>query len=248
MKSITVLVFLSLLYSGSLLAEGMTKEQGDAILQELRAIRQELQELRQDGVNTAAQPQANRKPQSAKVATRGNPILGDANAPVTMIEYTDFQCPYCRRFFSNTLAHLRKDYIKPGKLRLVLVDLPLDFHSDAMQAARAAHCAGEQDKYWQMHDAMFSSKNGLKRAQLENLAGAIGLNRKVFRSCLDSGRYNKEINRDIAEASSISITGTPSFVIGRTTPNVVEGKIIQGAQKTAVFVNVIDDLLKSGKH
>ena len=246
MKSVTVLMLLSLIYSAPLFAEGMTKEQGDAILRELRAIRQEVQDLRKQ-VAAAVQPDEPRQPRTAKVSTLGDPVLGDVKAPITLVEFTDFQCPYCRRFFSDTLSHLRKDYIATGKLRLVLVDLPLDFHSDARLAARAAHCAGEQDKYWQMHDAMFSSRYGIKRDQLLAMAKKIGLDRKPFESCLNSKRYDRDIAQDIVEANKISISGTPSFIIGKTTDNMVEGKIIRGAQPLANFVNEIEALSGSGE-
>ena len=195
LKSIGLFWFglLSLCLSGQAWAGGITREQGDAILQELRNIRSELQELRKQ-VSDTGQADAPAPPRTAKVSTQGDPVLGDAKAPVTLVEFTDFQCPYCRRFFSDTLSQLRKDYIAAGKLRLVLVDLPLDFHSEAKLAAKAAHCAGEHNKYWQMHDAMFSSNNGLKRDQLLTMAKKIGLNRKPFESCLDSNRYDNEIN------------------------------------------------------
>ena len=237
--------FIFLFLSVPVSAEGITREQGEAILKELQSIHKELEEIKQkqQAVPVAAQPAA-QSPKNVSVATLGNPMLGKLDAPVTLVEFTDFQCPYCRRFFANTLTTLRKDYIDTGKLRLVLRDLPLDFHSDARLAAKAAHCAGEQDRYWQMHNAMFAGKKGLKQAQLMQMAKSIGLDQQALKSCLASKRYDEGIAQDIADAGKISVSGTPSFVIGRTTDNMVEGKLIVGAKPTEYFVNQINALLK----
>jgi protein-disulfide isomerase len=243
MELIIKSLFLTFILAFQVQAEGMTKEQGDAILKELKSIRQELQQLRKQGGSQAARPSPQRA-STAKVTTLGNPVLGDVNAPITLVEFTDYQCPFCKRFYTNTFLQLKKEYIDTGKLRLVLRDLPLDFHNEAKLAARAVHCAGEQDMLWQMHDALFESKNGLKEEQLLSTAKEIGLDQKVLQSCLNSIRYNKNIEQDIADAGKASITGTPSFVIGMTTDNIVDGVIIRGAQPYTNFKTIIDKQLK----
>ena len=145
----TVLRFALLLFlvcSGQVYAEGITKEQGDAILKELKGIRQELKEIKKRGL--AAPAKGRRARPTASIATLGNPILGDLKAPVTMVEFTDYQCPFCRKFYLKAYKKLKKQYVDTGKLRFVLRDLPLAFHQHAKAAAISTHCAGEQDKFW----------------------------------------------------------------------------------------------------
>ena len=127
----------------SLWAEGITQEQGTAILEELKAIRKENKQ------NSRVAPSRARliRPTTAKVATLGSPILGDLKAPITLVEFTDYQCPLCRKFYTNEYKKLKEQYIDTGKLRLVLRDLPLNFHKHARPSAKSAQCAGEQDKF-----------------------------------------------------------------------------------------------------
>ena len=147
----------------------------------------------------------------------------------------------------QTLPTLRKKYIDTGKVRLVLRDMPLGFHPDARLAARATHCAGEQNKYWAMHDLLFKEKNKLKRNYLEQHAKKLDLNAKSFSACLDSDRYNKDIDRDIADAKKVQITGTPSFVVARSADNIVTGKLLIGARPLTIFEAEIEKLLQIKK-
>ena len=244
MKRIQILIAVLLIVlsmAGSALAEGITKEQGEAILKELKSIRKELAEIKKKQL-AGARPSRPARPVNAKVATLGNPILGDLKAPVTIVEFTDYQCPFCRRFYQNAFQDIKKDYIDTGKVRFVLRDLPLPFHADARPAAQAAHCAGEQDKFWEMHNALFDG-SGLKASHIEGYAKKIGLDVSSFQSCVKSDRYKKDMDTDVADASKASITGTPGFVVGKTTENVINGNIISGAQPYASFKAKIDQLL-----
>jgi len=225
------------------LAEGITKEQGEAILQELKSIRQELEEIKKKQLTAPGGRPA--QPTTGQSATLGNPILGDLNAPVTLVEFTGYQCPFCRRWYNDTFKKLKKEYIDTGKLRFVLRDLPLPFHKDAKPAARAAHCAGEQDKFWDMHNALFEGK-GLNNEQLMTYAGSIGIKSEPFKACLDSDRYHKDIDQDVADAGKTSIQGTPGFVVGKTTDNMIQGPLIVGAQPYDSFKAQIDQLLAAG--
>src|SRR5277367_6195365 len=131
--------------------EGLTRDQADDILKELKAIHQLLERQQ----TAAAQPQP--APASDKVkmsVTPGWYSLGRDDAPVTVVEFADYQCPFCRKFHSETFAEIKKNYIDTGKVRYVSRDLPLDFHPNAAPAAQAARCAGEQHKFWEMHDAI----------------------------------------------------------------------------------------------
>ncbi len=241
MKKVILWVFILCFFPFTAFAEGITKEQGDAILKELKAIREELNVIKRKGLFGNGQ-QRKARPTSASVATLGNPILGDLKAPVTIVEFTDYQCPFCRKFFSNAYRELKKQYIDTGKVRFVLRDLPLGFHQYAKPAAISAHCAGEQDKFWQMHDALFAGGK-LTPADINKYAESIGINNKAFTSCLTSGRYNKGIQQDVADANKAGITGTPGFVIGRTTDNIVKGTLISGTRPFSVFKAEIEKLL-----
>ncbi len=242
MKKIILWLLIICLAPLTAFAEGISKEQGDAILKELKAIRQELNQIKQKGIAPQGQGRAAR-PTTASVATLGNPILGDLKAPVTLVEFTDYQCPFCRKFYLQAYKELKKDYIDTGKLRLVLRDLPLGFHQYAKPAAISAHCAGEQDKFWQMHDALFDGGGKFTPDDILGFAKSIELDNSSFKSCLNSGRYNQGIEQDVKDARKAGITGTPGFVLGRTTDNKVTGSLISGTRPFSVFKAEIDKLL-----
>src|SRR3989475_1360853 len=143
------------------------------------------------------------------------PMLGRADAPVTLVEFSDYQCPFCRRFFATTLPALKKDYIDTGKLRYVFRDFPLDMHAHARQSAEAAHCAGEQGKYWAMHDALFQHQGALDPPQLAEYARAVGVDGAVFDQCLSSGRHRARVERGLADGAAAGVQGQPAFVAGK---------------------------------
>lgn len=173
------------------------------------------------------------------------PSLGRADAPVTIVEFSDYQCPFCHKFYSTTLAALKKDYIDPGKVRYVFRDYPLEqLHSHARKAAEAAHCAGEQGKYWQMHDALFQNQGALDLPQLAEHARSLGLDGPTFDRCLSSGRNAARVDRGLADGAAAGVEGTPGFVIGRTKAgDTVEGTPIRGAQPLDTFRQIIEQLL-----
>jgi protein-disulfide isomerase len=174
-----------------------------------------------------------------------DPVLGSSDAPLTLVEFSDYQCPYCGRFFKNTYPVLKEEYIKTGKLRYVYRDFPLSFHKQAPKAHEAASCVGEQGKYWEMHDSIFSDQKKMEVEDLREKARVLGVDMSTFNSCLDSGKYAAEIKKDIADGTKAGVRGTPSFVLGPTNENgEVKGPFIRGAQPTAYFKNQIDLLLK----
>lgn len=195
----------------------------------------------------SAQPRApTARPVRASVGDA--PSLGRADAPVTIVEFSDYQCPFCQRFYNTTLAALKKDYIDAGKVRYVFRDYPLEqLHSHARKAAEAAHCAGEQGKYWQMHDALFQNQGALELPQLAERARSLGLDGATFDTCLASGRNAARVDRGLAEGAAAGVEGTPGFVIGRTkTGDTVEGTPIRGAQSLETFRQIIEQLLGRG--
>jgi len=172
------------------------------------------------------------------------PTLGRADAPVTLIEFSDYQCPFCQRFFATTFPALLRDYIDTGRLRYVFRDYPLEMHPNARKAAEAAHCAGEQGKYWEMHAVLFQHQQALTPPQLAQHARTVGLDGATFDACLSSGRHAAQVDRGLTDGAAAGVRGTPGFVVGKTTSgDVVEGTPIRGAQPLETFRRLIDQLL-----
>jgi protein-disulfide isomerase len=166
--------------------------------------------------------------------------LGRAEAPLTIVEFTDYQCPYCRRFQAETFPRLKHDWIDPGKVRFVVRDLPLEIHSSARFSAEAAHCAGAQGKFWPMHDALLRKDQQLSEPAVMQLAAALGLNSAQLKACVESARYESAIAQNADQASALGLQGTPGFIVGRSNGREVTGVVLEGAQPYADF----DTLLK----
>jgi len=217
----------------------ITREQADTLIKEIRELRQAIEGLR------GRRPQAERPPdEKVKVDVAGVPVLGRADAPVTLVEFTDLECPYCRAFHVGAFERLKREYIDTGKVRFVTRDFPLDFHPNARPAALAVRCGGEQGKFWEMRHAVTLNAGALNRELYDRLARELGLDAGRFSACIAADRYRAEIDRDVAEAQRAGVTGTPTFVLGATTPGTaVEGQRIVGAQPFPVFEAQIKALL-----
>ena len=173
-------------------------------------------------------------------------VLGRADAPVTIIEFTDLQCPYCARFATRTFPELRRNYVDTGKVRFTSRDLPLPFHAFALPAAVAARCAGEQGRFWEFREALFAGQSGLGSAPYAEIAGRFGLDVGRFEACREDGRQEANVRADLALAQSHGIAATPTFVIGRLVDGVFEGETLSGAKPYEEFAARIDALLASG--
>ena len=173
------------------------------------------------------------------------PMLGRADAPVTLVEFSDYQCPFCQRFFATVFPVLKKEYIDTGKLRYVFRDFPLDqLHPQARKAAEAAHCAGEQGRYWEMHEVLFRNQRSLAATQLAEHAPAAGVNGTKLDECLASGRYAARVAQGVTDGAAIGVKGTPAFVVGKTMAgDFVHGTPIRGAQPLETFRRIIDQTL-----
>ena len=173
------------------------------------------------------------------------PMLGRPDAPVTLVEFSDYQCPFCQRFFAATLPTLKKDYIDTGKVRYVFRDFPLDqIHPQARKAAEAAHCAGEQGKYWEMHDVLFGNQQALEPPKLSEHARALGLDGARFDQCLTSSTHAARVSQGLTDGQAAGVQGTPGFVVAKTRAgDTVEGALVVGAQPVEVFRKLIDQLL-----
>ena len=214
---------------------------------ELQAMREQLQGRPAQGPAQAQAPSAPAPETQTLVSIDGGAMKGDKNAKLTLVEFTDYQCPFCSRHLRDTFPQIDNDYIKTGKVRYVLREFPLEsIHPLAVKAAEAAGCAGEQGKYWEMHDRLFANQSALAAAQLPGHAEAISLDGAKFKSCLEGGKLTAKVRKDLADAQKYGATGTPTFFIGLTDPKSSEIKAVRkivGAQSYAAFKDAFDTLL-----
>lgn len=221
----------------------LTQQQGDAILEELTGIRKLLESIDKKSVNVPVERK--KTPRTATLdISEDRPALGSSSAPVMVVEFTDYQCPFCRRFVHSTFPMLKRDFIETGKVHWQVRDLPLDFHSDARKAAQSVLCAREQDKFWKLRDSLFRNNANLSVDNIKTYASELKLDMSAFNTCFDSNKYMDVIDRDIATARELRITGTPTFLIGRVKSGKLSGRLIVGAQSPAVFSAEINKLLK----
>ena len=218
----------------------ITSQQADEILKELRAIRQAVERLQ-----APAQPPAPPAPPDKVTITNvSGYMLGQPNAPLTIVEFIDLQCPFCNRFAVQTFDQLKKNYIDTGKVRFISRDFPLDFHPQAMPAARASRCAGDQGKFWELRTSLAKNAQALSPAFISQQAAALQLDMKQFDACSKGNQYDAAISKDMTEGAGFSVNGTPTFFVGKTTAQGFEGFRIVGAQPFAVFQQRIEELLK----
>lgn len=173
-----------------------------------------------------------------------DPMLGDEDATVTLIEFTDYQCPFCSRHFEQTYGQIKKDYVDTGKVKLVVRDYPLSFHPNAQKASEATECADDQGKFWEMHDKLFQTQgtwsNGDGATAFKQMAKDLGLNSATFDACLDGGTHAQEVADDMAAGSASGISGTPGFwIVGPDG----KGQLISGAYPYDTFKAAFDALL-----
>ncbi|NCN06653.1 MAG: DsbA family protein [Candidatus Pacebacteria bacterium] len=204
------------------------------------------------GTTPPSAPAEQAQPTRGTASIDDDAVLGDADAPVTIIEFSDYECPFCKRHFTDTHPKLVENYIQTGKVKLVFRDFPLAFHDPlATQEAIAANCAKEQSGdagYYAFHDEIFartaSNGNGLDATKIQKIATDLGLNIDSFTTCLDDPAMAEEVQKDLADGSAAGASGTPSFIIGKSTSNgVIEGDLVVGAQPYATFETIIDALL-----
>jgi protein-disulfide isomerase len=174
-----------------------------------------------------------------EVSADDDSVKGDINSPVEIIEFSDYQCPFCSRFYTDTLPQLEEEYIKTGKVKLIYRDFPLNsIHPQAQQAAEAAECAGEQNKYYEYHNILFENQHALDTVSLKQYALDLKLKTKEFNDCLDSQAMKEEVEKDLEDGISYGVTGTPAFF--------VNGKLLSGAQPFEAFKKIIDEELQGG--
>jgi protein-disulfide isomerase len=219
---------------------------------EISAPQAEQQQIitRLDELKQLLQPNRQPAPNVTSISVRsGETFRGDSGARVAIIEYADFECPYCGEFERETFPQILSDYIATGKLKYFYRDLPLPMHARAMPAARAARCAGEQGKYWEMHDSLFARQEALSTPALLDRAQTLGLDTAKFTECQSSQKYVDDIQNSMSEAQQMRIDGTPTFFVGVVEPSgdVTVKKRLQGTAPFDVFKTAIDALLASNE-
>jgi protein-disulfide isomerase len=194
----------------------------------------------------AASPEASPRPAEVRLPLPGGFALGSARAPVVMVEFGDYQCPFCRRYQREVFPLVKKTYIDTGKVRYLVRDLPLDVHEQAFAAAEAARCASAQGRYWPMRDKLIDHSRRLSAGTYRTLAAELGLAGPAFESCLADHRTAAAIRADMSLAAAAGIDRTPAFVIGRPSGREVVGVRVFGASSFAAVQRRVETMLKGG--
>jgi len=194
-----------------------------------------------DGTNPNAPPQDNGQQQAptkvdeSQLKIEGEPMIGDESATVTIVEFSDYECPFCSKFYTETYLKLKEEYIETGKVKLVFKDFPLGFHEHAIPAAVSASCVQAQlgdTKYFEMHDKIFENHDQLSQENLNKWAIELGADKTKYESCIADPAMTEEVNEDLKEGAELGVQGTPSFFIN--------GNLIVGAQPYEVIKQMID--------
>jgi len=196
------------------------------------------------GGGTAQIGNPNTKPEKVEVkVSSSDHMLGDKDAKIEIVEFSDFQCPFCRSFWSDALVQIKREYVDTGKAVFVYKHYPLSFHPAAQPAAEASECAAEQGKFWEFHDKIFQEQEKLGQgtitfgdSEIKTWAAATGLDMGQFNQCFDGGKYAEKVSEDLSYGSQLGVSGTPTVFIN--------GQKIVGAQPFANFKAIIDPLLK----
>lgn len=177
------------------------------------------------------------------------PAKGPKDARVVLVEFSDFQCPFCGRFSRDTIPQVQADYVDTGKIKYVFADFPLEaIHPYAFKAAEAASCAGEQGEFWKMHDHLFANQTKLKPEDLNQYAEVIGLDKSKFQQCLDTQKRAPTIRKTMAQAGDAGVSSTPTLMVGLLQPNSSKVKVLRvlkGAQPFAAVKDALDNALNA---
>jgi protein-disulfide isomerase len=221
----------------------------EEILLQLSEVRKSEGDLRQQVADLQAKVQALQsagRPPSVSLDLRNDsyPVLGNGKSSVAMVEFSDFQCPFCRRYQQTTMPALTEKYISSGKIRYVFVNFPLGFHEHAEPAAVAGVCAQRQGAFWKMRDRLFDNQDTLGSETFLKIASDLKLNGDQFNQCLQDPKVSADIRAQAQLGESVGVQGTPAFLIGRVRDGVLTNPIlVSGAQPLASFERVIDPLL-----
>lgn len=237
----TILTILILLLIGALGISAWTLSQVSELKTEIASLTKEVETLKKSPVKRQKKPEP---PREVIVSIDDDPVKGDLNAPVTLVEFSDYQCPYCRKFHNQVLKKIEEDYIKTGKVKYVFRDFPLGFHKKAIPAAVAANCAGDQDKYWLLNDFLFDNPRKLDTEQVLEAAKDMDLDYARFEACLKDNNHEAEVKKDMSEGSKYGVRGTPSVFLGKSGDDKeFKGIYLRGFRPYEFYKAEIDKLL-----
>lgn len=222
----------------------LLKEGQKTIMKQLQEIKTLLQ---QRPSNPATPPEVNVRGMEFELGA--NPVKGSSSSKLILVDFTEYQCPFCGRYARETFPQIMKQYVETGKIRYAIMDMPLAMHPLAPKAAEAARCANEQGKFWEMHDQMMAKQDAL--ANLSSYATALNLDMPKFDECLKSGKHAQGVAKDMAAASKLGVSGVPRFILASVdprNPSKVKGiASILGAQPFPAFQKAIDEALAPPK-
>lgn len=247
LRFIVGLAFLAFAPSPGALAQ--SQEEVETLKRQIEALKQNQSTLQKEieGIKDFLREKFAPSPVERKeifLSVEDNSVIGDRNAKVTLVEFSDYQCPFCGRHLRQTMPQIEKNYIRSGRIKYVFRDYPIEsIHPQAFKAAEAARCAGEHGQYWKMHDRLFGNQKDLGVKDLPRHAQAIGLDLPKFQECLNSGKFKAKIHKDMADGQTAGVRGTPTFFLGFTDANNSTVKtvfIIRGAQPYDAFKEAIE--------
>jgi len=229
---------------------------------ELQALRKEIEALKEGQARIEKQLEEIRnllnavlgarptEPREVVLDIEGAPWKGEPTAQVLLVEFSDYQCPFCARHARETLPQIERDYIRTGKIRYMVRDFPLPTHPRAFKAAEAAHCASDQGRFWEMYARLFEHQRALDPEALVQHAQALGLDLAKFQKCLNEGHHAETVRRDLEEGRKAGVRGTPTFFLGILepgNPRMKVQRVIVGAQPYTAFREAIESLLAAQK-
>jgi protein-disulfide isomerase len=221
------------------------------LLKQIAALQKQVADLTARFVAITTPPERKETPvPTAPISISGAAKKGSKDAQIAIVEFSDFQCPYCGRFFKETLPEVQKTYVATGKAVIAFRHLPLsNIHPFALKAAQAAECANQQGKFWEMHDSLFADQQHLDAPDLSKRAKTLGLDMEKFDACTAAGPSTGRVQQDQIIARGLQLSATPAFLIGtiQADGSVKVAKVIPGAQPFAVFKGVVDGLLAAPK-
>jgi protein-disulfide isomerase len=221
----------------------------DELKEGQRQILEQVRELQGGPMRKSIVPAKLQTPFDVRVDANSPEVKGSKNAPLAIIEFSDFQCSYCLSYVLETFPQIDKSFIKTGKVKYFFRNLPLtEGHPNAFRAAEAARCAAEQGKFWEAHDRFFANQDVLNPNDWPQHAQALRLDTAKFDQCLTDGKYDDEINKDLDEAERLGLNGTPAFLIGVLAPDgqhVSVHKVMLGAEPYESFKQALDEALSS---
>jgi len=231
---------------------GSLKNEIEAIRMGQEGLKKDLEEIKKLLKERPPAP-GRRQPEPFKptdISVEGSPFLGKVDAPVTLVEFTDYQCPFCKRHTTQVLPEIIKNYVDTGKVKYILREFPLiSLHPNAPKSSMAALCANDQGKYWEMHDKIFENPKKYAPSDFKAYAESLALDVAVFENCMTGNKYSKRVDDDISAGLKLGVSGTPSFFFGRSDSGdankIRATKFLRGAQPYPQFKLAIDELLSS---